>query len=46
MHKLAPNFAPKLTPNLPNLLRTHTSPFKGECVHVQCVQRQELVHVR
>jgi hypothetical protein len=44
MHKLAPNFMHKLAPNLPNLLRAHTTPFKGECVRVQCVHLPEFVH--
>lgn len=45
MHKLAPNLTHKLAPNLRKLLRTHTTPFKGECVQGECVQLPEMVHV-
>lgn len=38
-----PKLAHKLALNLLNLLRTHNSPCKGECVRVQCV-RSEVVH--
>lgn len=45
MLAMPPKLAHKLALNLPNLLRTHNSPYKGECVRVQCV-RSEVVHVR
>lgn len=42
MHKLTPNFMPTFTPNLPNLARTHTTPYR-ECVR-KCVQFVRSAH--